>query len=153
MAKTKYKVELNASEKNLLRALAEDINNPERMRMRAAILLMSDSPNGEKMSIAEVAERLGTTHTTVQTVRKMYAMEGIEAAVERKTRTVSTKSRKLNEDVIEELLKISKEKPPEGKKKWTIRLLEKEMVKRKIVDSISISAIAKILKKQAQETE
>lgn len=78
--------------------------------MRAAILLMSDSKNGEKLSIAEVANRLGTTHTTVQTVRTMYATEGIgRAVVERKARTVSTKSRKLNDSVIEELLKISKE--------------------------------------------
>lgn len=153
MAKIKYKIELDESEKKYLRALSEDIKNSERMRMRAAILLMSDSKNGEKLSTAEVANRLGTTHTTVQTVRTMYATEGIEAAVERKARTVSTKSRKLNDSVIEELLKISKEKPPEGKKKWTIRLLEKEMVEREIVDSISTSAIAKILRSQTQGTE
>lgn len=146
MAKTKYVIELDETEKEMLKKIADDEGNPERMRLRARILLLSDSSNGEKLSIPKVAQRLGTTHTTVQTVRTAYSEEGLEAAVTRKTRTVSRETRKLNDDVIAKIMSIRSEEPPEGKKRWTVRLLEKELVSRGIVDSVSTSAVAKILR-------
>ena len=55
--------------------------------MRARILLMSEATQPEKVSIKKLAEILGTTDTTIQTVRTEYAAGGVEAAVYRKQRT------------------------------------------------------------------
>lgn len=85
--------------------------------MRAKILLASDFTGEEKKTKLEIADELGTTHTTVQTVRNEYRTGDIDKAVFRKTRTVSMKTRKINDDVIVEILHLLEEQPPGGRKK------------------------------------
>ena len=89
MAKTKYYTELNESERSLLTKILCEGSVPDRTLMRAKILLMSDSAQKEKVSIRELAERLGTTETTIKTVRTEYATNGLEAALYRKKRVIT----------------------------------------------------------------
>lgn len=145
MARTKKILELDAAERDRLVKIANDVNESARTQLRAKILLASDITAEKKMTILELAEELGTTHTTVQTVRSEYKKGGIDKAVFRKERTVSTKTRKLNDDVIAEILQIMEEQPPEGRKKWSTRMLCKECVDRGIVEYISPASMWKIV--------
>ena len=77
MAKTKYFIVLNEEEKALLQKIITE-SEDERLVMRARILLATDEINRTgKCSVEKLADRLGTTHTTVQTVRAAYGKVGL----------------------------------------------------------------------------
>lgn len=146
MAKTKYFIVLNEEEKALLHKIITE-SEDERLVMRARILLATDEINRTgKCSVEKLADRLGTTHTTIQTVRAAYGKGGIEYAIYKKQRVVSMTTRKINEDVIRKIWALSEEKPPIGYKKWTLKLLCKECVDRGIVKHIVPTSMSKVLK-------
>lgn len=146
MARTKYFIRLTDEERNLLNKIISDGMESERTIMRAKILLMSDATQPEKVSIKKLAKLLGTTDTTIQTVRTEYASDGVESAVYRKKRVVSRTSRKINDDVIRQILEIAQSEPPEGHKRWSSRMLCEAAMERGIVDHIGQSAVCKILR-------
>ena len=57
------------------------------MHMHANILLFTNDGLGDKKKgVRETAELFGISPTTVNSVRKVFVAEGIDAAIERKTR-------------------------------------------------------------------
>lgn len=146
MAKTKYHIELTDSERSLLTRIVCEEKESERTRMRARILLMSEETQPEKVSIKKLADMLGTTDTTIQTVRTEYAKGGVEAAVYRKQRTSSKYNSKITDEIARQIREIAASTPPEGKKKWSSRMICVEAEKRGIVDHIVSSTVCKILR-------
>ena len=84
MAKTKYYIRLTDTERASLTKIICEQKESDRTIMRARILLMSDATQQEKVSIRALAEMLGTTETTIKTVRTEYAGSGMDAALYRK---------------------------------------------------------------------
>ena len=84
MAKTKYFIRLTDEERAFLTKVICEQKETDRTLMRARILLMSDTTQQKKTSIRELSEMLGTTETTIKTVRTEYANSGMEAALFRK---------------------------------------------------------------------
>ena len=148
MAKTKYVVELTDDQVEYLNKVITDSNSSERNIMRARILLESDVNRNAKKSIRILAEELGTTQVTIKTVRNEFATLGLEKALFFKTRDLQTYNSKVNDELTEKILKLSKETPPEGHKRWSLRLLCSEAVKRGLVDNISTTSITKILESE-----
>ena len=148
MAKTKYHIELTDAERSLLTRIVCEGKVSERTVMRARILLMSEETQPEKVSIKNLAKLLGTTDTTIQTVRTEYANGGVEAAVYRKQRTCTGYNSKITPEVARQIREIAASTPPEGKKKWSSRMICAEAEKRGIVDHIVSSTVCKILKEE-----
>lgn len=146
MAKTKYVIALTDDQRELLENIVKEGKESDRTILRAKILLLSDLNVNEKMSVPKVAEMLGTTHTTVQTVRAEYGQGGIETAVFRKKRADNIETRRINSEVRRQIVEVSKEEPPQGHKRWSLRLLCKEVVERGIIDHISADTMSGILK-------
>mgnify|MGYP002626245483 CR=1 FL=1 len=150
MAKTKYYTELSESERGLLTKILCEGNVSDRTLMRAKILLMSDSAQKEKVSIRELAERLGTTETTIKTVRTEYATNGLEAALYRKKRVVTEAhkpyKRKINDDVIQKILALAASVPPKGHRRWSAQLLCDAAMEKGIVEHIGLTTMCQILK-------
>ena len=146
MAKTKYFIHLSAEEQDILTRIVCEAKESERTIMRAKILLMSENAQSEKMSIKKLAELLGTTDTTIQTVRTQYATEGIEAALYRKKRTCTKYNKRINDEVIWQIKELAVSPPPEGHKRWSTRLLCAEAEKRGIVEHIVSSTMSRVLK-------
>lgn len=141
MAKTKYIIRLNNVERNILTKLVCEEKKSDRTVMRARILLMSDVSQPEKLSIRELAERLGTTETTIKTVRTEFATKGFETALYRRERP-----RKITPEMEQAIIELAESKPPEGHKKWSSRLICEEAERRGIVDHIVSSTVCKILR-------
>ena len=144
MAKTKYHILLSEAEKQRLQQIIDDETADKRTVLRAKVLLLSDAG---RYTVLEMADILGTTHTTVQNVRTEYAQNGFEAAISRKTRTVSTETRRINDAVIKEILKLLNEAPPKGRKRWSLRLLCEESIKRDLIDYISPATMSNVLRR------
>lgn len=145
MSEKKYSIELSKKERDLLNKIVEENTEPEKVIMRSKILLFSDANiNQKKMSVLELADYLGTTHTTVQTTRTEYANGGLEYALYRKK--IEHRQTKYNEDTVVLIKKLIEQGPPDGYKAWSVRLLTREYEKRGIEPKICHKTMGKILK-------
>lgn len=95
----------------------------------------------------EIAAILGIHVNTVARIRTRFVLQGEGPALERKRRATPPVPAKLDGQAEAKLVAICCSDPPEGRTRWTLRLLQKEMVGRRIVTSICCETIRKTLKK------
>ena len=93
--------------------------------MHAHILLLSNDSelNDKKMANQEIADFFEISPTTVHQVRKTYSSQGLEAALQRKTRVTPPLASKITGDFEAHVLAMALGPPPEGRARWTLRLL------------------------------
>ena len=111
---------------------------------RANVLLLLDK--GETGDA--VAKKLNVNRDTVYNVKRKYLKEGLNAALYEKQR--SGQPVKYDTTKKAEIIAYACTSPPEGRKKWTIRLLAQEMKKQKGFENINRESIRLTLKKVGQ---
>jgi transposase len=148
MPKIKYHVCLSANEKTKLQNLVSKGTSTAKMIMHANILLAADENNiHRRKSEAEIAELFHVSRQTVHSVRQQYSEKGLTAAIGRKKRDIPPVPAKITGDVEARIIALSCNEPPEGRSKWTLRLLADKAVELEILDSISYVSIGQVLKK------
>src|SRR5207247_10845468 len=85
--------------------------------------------------------------STVQRVRRLLITEGRLESVLNFNHENAGRSRKIDGSVEAILVAQACSKPPEGRCKWTLRLLADRLVELKVVDSITHGTIGNALKK------
>ena len=144
----KYVVRLNADERGQLEALIGKGKSAAQRLLKARILLKADvSEAGEGWSDSRIVEALETSPSMVYRVRKQLVEEGIEAALSRKQRATPAVARIFEGEKEAKLIALACSKPPKGRARWTLRLLENKVVELHIVDRASDSTIGRALKK------
>ena len=115
--------------------------------MHAHILLLSNDSelNDRKMTNREIADLFEVSHTTVNEVRKTYVAEGLDAALQRKTRLTPPQASKITGDFEAHVLAMAVGPPPAGRARWTLRLLAEQTMEKKYIISISHTAIGDML--------
>jgi transposase len=137
----KEELELSEAERQKLVELVRKGENKARVITRARILLLSDEGRTDQ----QVADSLQIGRATVERIRRRAVREGVETALVDRPRPGSEP--KLNVKQEAQLVAIACSEPPPGQKRWTIRLLMEEVMKQKIVDSISFETVRRIVKK------
>ena len=142
----KYVVRLSGEERERLEALIRKGKSPAQRLLKARILLKADvSEAGAGWSDSRIIKALETSVSMVYRVRK--AEEGFEAVLSRKQRATPAVARIFDGEKEAKLIALACSKPPKGRARWTLRLLEKKVVELKIVDRASDSTIGRTLKK------
>jgi hypothetical protein len=90
---------------------------------------------------------LDTSESMVYRVRKQLVEEGFEAVLSRKPRTTPPVPAIFDGEKEAKLIALACSKPPKGRARWTLRLLENKVVELGIVDCASDSTIGRTLKK------
>ena len=85
----------------------------------------------------------------VYRVRKQW-VEGLEAVLSRKQRATPAVPPIFDGEKEAKLIALACSKPPKGRVRWTLRLLENKVVELNIVDRASDSTIGRVLKKHSQ---
>jgi len=80
-------------------------------------------------------------------VRKQLVEEGFEAVLSCKPRAIPAIARIFDGEKEAKLIALACSKPPKGRARWTLRLLEDKVVELNIVDRASDSTIGRVLKK------
>jgi len=111
-----------------------------RVLRRALILCQLDS--GQKA--AQVGANLGVAPTTVRATVRRYETEGLEAALHEKPRP--GKVRALNPVQIKRILAMVCSPPPEGRVRWSVRLIAAEIMRRRLAPPVSRETIRILLK-------
>jgi transposase len=145
--KKKYIVTLTEEERRMLQEMLSRGKAAARKLMHARILLKADAAaGGPAWDDQRIAEALEVGRATVERVRKEFVEEGLEVALERrKPRRVYP--RKLDGDGEAHLIALACQAPPEGRSRWTLKLLADRMVELEYVDEISYQTVRRTLKK------
>jgi transposase len=145
--KKKYIVTLTEEERQMLQAMLSRGKAAARKLVHARILLKADaSSGGPAWGDDEIAESLEIARATVERVRKAFVEEGPEAALERR-KTRRQYARALDGDGEAHLIALACQKPPEGRGRWTLRLLADRMVQLEYVEQVSYQTVRRTLKK------
>ena len=145
--KKKYIVTLTEEERQLLQAMLSRGKAAARKLMHARILLKAEAtPGGPNCSDEVIAEALEVGRATVERVRKQFVEEGLQAALERR-QPCREYRRKLDGDGEAHLVALACQQPPEGRSRWTLRLLAGRMVQLEYVAELSKDTVARVLKK------
>jgi biotin operon repressor len=118
------------------------------MFTRARILLKADqSDEGPGWSDEKISEALEITVQSIEKIRKQLVEEGFDAVLSRRKYTQKVSRKKIDGDVEAHLVALSCGNPPEGRARWTLRLLADSVVELGYVESISHEAVRQTLKK------
>jgi len=137
----RYKVHLTDAERTELQKLISSGVAPARKLTRARILLKVD----EGLTKTEISRALDVTNGTVTNVCRSFQAQRL-AAIERK-KPNREYEHSLDGEAEAHLIAIACSAPPEGRERWTLRLLQAEMIKRHYVDEVSHETVRTALKK------
>lgn len=144
----KCQVRLTDEQRRDLEHTARDGGTPARKARYARLLLHADSAHPEgRRTDAWIAEALGIHVNTVAKVRKGFAAGGLDAACARRPRATPPVPPKIDGRVEAHLIAIHCGPPPQGRARWTLKLLAAELVGRKLVTEVSAEAVRLALKK------
>jgi len=139
--KKKYVVKLTDQERKKLLAIVSKGKNKATVIRRAHILLKSDEGKTDQ----DIAEMLYSSEDTVSRTRQQFYEDGMEAALEDKAHPGSES--KLDDGQEAYLVALACSDPPVRRRRWTLELLAKQLVKDGIVEGISTETVRLMLKK------
>ena len=136
------KISLTGKEvKNLTDFIARGRKSARELTRARILLLIHDGKT--EMEIKEI---LRISRATVSNIKKRYREEGLQRSLSEKPR--SGQPRKYSDKQEAEIIAMACTDAPQGRKRWTIRLLTERMKKRKNFKTINRETIRLILKKQ-----
>jgi transposase len=141
----KYVVRLTEDERQALEGLLSGKRVAADRALRARILLMADV-DGVSWSDTEIADAFDVGVSTVHRLRQRLVEDGLEAALSRRP-TSSKRPRKLDGAQEARLIAVTCGPAPEGRARWTLRLLADKLVELEVVDSIGRETVRQTLKK------
>jgi hypothetical protein len=144
----RYRITLAKEERGDLEAISTKGKRAARTVLYARALLLLDAGEyGPKWLVAKVAEALGTTPRSLEHLKKRFVEEGLPNAIERKQRMTPPREIQFGGEFEAKLLALACSGAPEGRTRWTVRLLAEKMIELKIVPSVSPMTVCNTLKK------
>lgn len=136
---------LTEKERTELLQLIKSGKHQSRVLGRARILLLLDRSQGEKRTLAQVAEAMLVSPATVSNIKRRYLNDGLDASLHERPRPGA--SPKITGEVEAHLIALVCSEPPSGRSRWTLRLLADKLVELELVETISHVAVGEALKK------
>jgi hypothetical protein len=143
----KYVVKLNDEQREHLEKLISSGTAAARTITHARILLKSDSSEGApNWTYAAIMTALDVSEVTIAHVRKAFVEQGLAAALSRK-KPDRVYPHLLDGEGEAHLTALACSQAPDGRDRWTLRLLAEKMVQLEYVEAISHETIRTALKK------
>jgi hypothetical protein len=144
----RYRVTLTSQERKELEAFTRTNKANAKQFLHARILLLCDQGlEGPAWKVAEVAEAMGVTPRMIEHLKQRFVEEGLAAAIQRKEREKPPREIKFDGAFEARLITLACSQAPDGRPRWTVRLLAEKAVELKLAPSISPMSVQRILKK------
>lgn len=144
----RYRVTLTGEERSELEALTHKGRIDARRFIHARILLLCDcGEGGPAWNVADVAAALSVTSRSIEHIKKRFVEEGLKAALERKPREKPPQEVRFDGAFEARLIALACSDAPDGRDRWTVRLLADKAVELKMADNVSHMTVQRILKK------
>jgi len=144
-----YRVTLTAQERQELEAMTKTAKtNAKRFLYARALLLCDAGTEGPAWTVAHTAEAMGVTPRTIEHLKKRFVEDGVAAALELR-RQPEKPPRDVTFDGAFEarLISMACSEAPEGRRRWTLRLLAEKATELSLTPSVSHMTVQRILKK------
>ena len=143
----KYIVDLSEEERQSLLKLTTTGKHAAYKINHARILLKADINQSDGgWSDEAIASALDISTSTIERVRQRFVEEGIDAALSYRQGR-GRKQRRLDGKQEAHLLAIACSQAPQGRERWTLRMLADKMVELNHVESLSHETVRQTLKK------
>ena len=153
----KYRVTLTALERDELAAVLARGKADVRKLKHAQVLLRADegeaadgTGGGPGWCDTRIAEAVGVGLATVQRLRQRFVEQGFAAALDTYRVGERVYERKLDGAQEAHLIALACGAPPDGRARWTLRLLADRMVTLEYTDAVSHETVRQVLKKRSQ---
>lgn len=130
-----------------LRAVVRKGKRTVREVIRSELLLLAHEGRGND----EIADILHINRDTVLRVKKRFVQGGVDRAIHDSPRPGQPV--KYSDNAKAEVIALACSSPPKGRKRWSIRLLVEELVKRPSFEWINREVVRMILKKRHKTLE
>jgi len=142
----KFIVRLTEEERNQLKEIITKGKTAAYRFKHANILLAADA-DGLAWPDEAIAQAYSVHLSTVGSIRKRFVEQGLEAALERKKQEKPSREPIFDGASEARLIALGCSQPPEGRSRWTLRLLADKVVELEIVDKASYETVRQTLKK------
>ena len=143
----RYRITLTEEERKELQSMVAVGKAAARKLVRGRVLLLADqAEGGPAKSDPEIIDALGCGRATVERIRKQFVEEGLEETLQPKP-SARVYERRLDGKAEAHLVAIVCGAPPEGRSRWTLRLLGDRLVALGHVESIAHETVRRTLKK------
>jgi transposase len=139
---SKNPISLPDDQRTTLQRLIRSGTAPARKLTHARILLKADQGLGD----GAIAEALDISLVTAWRVRRRFREEGFDSALDHKHPT-QLKPPRLDGRAEARLITLACSTPPEGRARWSLRLLAEALVESELVPHIAPETVRKALKK------
>lgn len=147
MVRKKYIVSLTAEEREKLEQLTTTGKVAAYKMNHARILLKADTTQEDGGWTDEaISQALDISVATIERVRQRFVEASIDGALSRQVQQ-QRKPRRLDGEQEAHLVAITCSEAPEGRARWSLRLLAERMVELEYVESVSHETIRQTLKK------
>ena len=144
----KYIVRLDEAERETLEQVIRKGRAAAWKVQRAQALLKCDAgPQGPAWPDRQIAEAFGMTTRSLESWRKRAVEEGPLSLLERQPEDSPRVAPKLRGEGEARLAQLACSAPPEGRPRWTLRLLAQRLVALEVVEAISPETVRRTLKK------
>lgn len=148
MPARKHIITLTNEEREQLERLSRSTRRSPREKLRARILLLTDSGReGGSLKDAQIARQLHCAPLTVSQVRARAAERGGALAATGHKEQERRKARALDGEQEAHLIALTCSTPPDGCKRWSLKLLQERLIEMEIVQNIGAETIRRTLKK------
>jgi hypothetical protein len=142
----KYIVRLESDERERLQRLVRAGKAAAYKIRHANILLMADA-DGPGWKDQQIAEGLGVSLGQIEHLRRRVVEHGIDACLERKKQEGPSVESKFDGEKEAKLLALACGQAPQGRQRWSLRLLADRAVELRIVESTSHETVRQVLQK------
>ena len=144
----RYRVTLTQEERKELEAVTHRGKAHARKFIHACALLLCDAgADGPAWNVADVATALGVTRRAIEHLKKRFVEDGLEAALERKPREKPPREVTFDGAFEARLIALACSDAPDGRRRWTVRLLADKVVELNIASCVSHMTVQRVLKK------
>lgn len=143
----KYRVLLTAAQRQQLAEFVTVGTASARALTHARILLKADeAEGGPAWSNARLREAFEVSAPLIIRVRRRFGEEGVAAALHRRTQT-NRKAPRLDGAQQARVYALACSPAPEGRDRWSFRLLAEQAVELGIVEAVSHETVRQVLKR------
>ena len=150
----KYKVALDKEERKELERIVQKGSHRSQRVINALVLLNCDQGEFQNRPIKneDMASVLRIGMRKIDRVKRRFVEEGLETALTGRKGT-RIYERKADGDLEAHVVALSCTDPPEGRVRWSLRLLADRAVELHYIESISYETIRRLLKKRNKALE
>ena len=146
----RYHVTLTPEERAQLDNYRQGRHSARSSLIATALLMLDEgpaAPEGVPVSVEQAAKLLNVSDRSLNTWKRKFVEDGLDGALERTPREPPPRPIVFDGDFEANLIALACTDPPDGRARWTVRLLQEKIVEAGVVESVSAMTVQRALKK------